>query len=262
MNTIQFYKYQGAGNDFVIIDNRKGQVDGNNTALVEHLCDRRFGIGGDGLMLLEDHPELDFTMRYFNSDGREASMCGNGGRCIAAFAVHRGIIKTPEKFSFMAVDGEHHAAYKEGIVNLKMVDVSTVKKEEAYTFLNTGSPHHVCFVDDVAQTDVYSEGKSIRYSDRYAPYGTNVNFVQFKDKNKITVRTYERGVEDETLACGTGVVASAISAYLFKPEYNEFDIEVMGGNLKVSFHPDQNGGFQDIWLEGPATFVFTGTIEA
>ncbi|MBS2212428.1 diaminopimelate epimerase [Carboxylicivirga mesophila] len=261
MKNIHFHKYQGAGNDFIIIDNRKGTFDGNDTTLIEHLCNRRFGIGGDGLMLLENHPIHDFTMRYFNSDGGEASMCGNGGRCIAAFAVHKGVVSNPDKFSFMAVDGEHLAQYKSGIVNLKMIDVNSVNEEDKFTFLNTGSPHHVCFVDDVTKTDVYNEGKNIRYSERYQPDGTNVNFVQFKTGNKIKVRTYERGVEDETLACGTGVVASAISAHLKKPSFSEFDIEVMGGKLKVCFEPDSEGGFKNVWLEGPATFVFEGTIE-
>ena len=261
MNKIDFFKYQGAGNDFVIIDNRQGQVNGDDINLINHLCDRRFGICGDGLMLLEKHQELDFTMRYFNSDGREASMCGNGGRCIAAFAVHAGIVGTPKTFAFMAVDGEHHASYKEGTVNLKMIDVNEVKQADGYTFLNTGSPHHVTFVSDVDAIDVYNEGRKIRYSELYAPEGTNANFVQFKEANSIKVRTYERGVEDETLACGTGVVASAISAHLIKPEYTAFDIKVMGGQLRVTFTPASNGSFKDVWLEGPATFVFKGSID-
>ncbi|MCG8582541.1 MAG: diaminopimelate epimerase [Bacteroidales bacterium] len=257
---IEFYKYQGAGNDFVIIDNRNEQFDADNFTLINKLCDRRFGIGGDGLMLLENHPEMDFTMRYFNADGREASMCGNGGRCIAAFAVHQGIVKTPDNFTFMAVDGEHHASYKDGVVNLKMIDVDTISINPESTFLDTGSPHHVQFVDRIDKTDVFSLGKATRYSEKYAPHGTNVNFVQFMSDNNIKVRTYERGVEDETLACGTGVVASAISAHLKKPEYKQFNIEVMGGNLKVSFESDHNQ-FTNIWLEGPAKFVFKGNIE-
>lgn len=261
MKNIHFYKYQGAGNDFIIIDNREGTFDADNKSLIEHMCNRRFGIGGDGLMLLENHAELDFTMRYFNSDGGEASMCGNGGRCIAAFAVHKGLVSNPDNFCFMAVDGEHLASYKEGVVNLKMIDVNIVNEDDTFTFLNTGSPHHVCFVDNVAKTDVYNEGKNIRYSGQYQPDGTNVNFVEFMQANKIKVRTYERGVEDETLACGTGVVASAISAHLKEPSFREFDIDVMGGKLKVCFEPDGEGGFKNIWLEGPATFVFEGVID-
>ncbi|WP_430814904.1 diaminopimelate epimerase [Carboxylicivirga sp. RSCT41] len=257
---IEFYKYQGAGNDFVIIDNRSAQFDGDNYSLINKLCDRRFGIGGDGLMLLENHPDMDFTMRYFNADGHEASMCGNGGRCIAAFAVHQGIVETPDNFTFMAVDGEHHASYKDGIVNLKMINVDTVSIKPDSTFLDTGSPHHVQFVDDIDKTDVFNLGKATRYSEAYAPDGTNVNFVQFKNENNIKVRTYERGVENETLACGTGVVASAISAHLKKPEFNQFNIEVLGGNLKVTFEV-LNEQFKNIWLEGPATFVFKGSIK-
>lgn len=261
MNEIHFYKYQGAGNDFVIIDNRDKRFDGDNIQLVNHLCDRRFGVGGDGLMLLENHDDLDFTMRYFNSDGKEASMCGNGGRCIAAFAVHIGAVTNPEHFTFMAVDGEHHASHKDGIVNLKMIDIESVKQEESNTFLNTGSPHHVTFVSDVDSIDVFNEGRKVRYSEHYSPDGTNVNFVEFKEGNSLKVRTYERGVENETLACGTGVVASALSAHLRKPQYNTFEIEVMGGHLKVEFTPLANGAFENVWLEGPATFVFEGNIK-
>jgi len=255
----KFYKYQGAGNDFVIIDNRDKSFDGSDSKRIEGMCDRRFGIGADGLMLLEDHKEHDFTMRYFNSDGLEASMCGNGGRCIAAFAVHIGVIKESKNFTFMAVDGLHHASYNNGIVTLKMIDVDTIIKTDNYTFLNTGSPHHVTFVEDTEATDVYTIGKSIRYSEAY-PDGTNVNFVQFMDKNTIRVRTYERGVENETLACGTGVVASAISAQQIKPDITDFNIKVKGGELRVFFTPN-NGKYKDIWLEGPAEFVFKGTIE-
>ncbi|MBK3516410.1 diaminopimelate epimerase [Carboxylicivirga marina] len=260
MSMIDFYKYQGTGNDFVIIDNRNNQFNGDDVSLINHLCDRHFGIGGDGLMLLESHPELDFTMRYFNSDGREASMCGNGGRCIAAFAVHMNVVKSPESFSFMAVDGEHHATYNDGIVNLKMISVNDIKKADNYTFMNTGSPHHVCFINDVDDVNVVQEGKEIRYSELYAPDGTNVNFVQFDSENQIKVRTYERGVEDETFACGTGVVASAISAHLLKPEYTHFKVDVLGGKLEVTMKPNEIG-FDDVWLKGPATFVFKGKIE-
>jgi len=256
---IKFYKYQGAGNDFVIIDNRDQSFDGSNTAKIAKICDRRFGVGADGLMLLEDHTEHDFTMRYFNNDGQEASMCGNGGRCISAFAVHQNIVKQADNFSFMAVDGVHYAAYNKGIVTLKMIDVDTINQGDNFTFLDTGSPHHVIFVKNVDAVDVYNEGKAIRYSDHY-PNGTNVNFVQFIDNKSIKVRTYERGVEDETLACGTGVVASAISAHLLKPEITDFDIDVPGGKLRVYF-TTTNRLFKDIWLEGPAKFVFDGHID-
>ena len=259
MKTISFSKYQGTGNDFVIVDNRNGDFDGENVKLINRLCDRKFGIGGDGLMLLESHSTLDFTMRYFNSDGHEASMCGNGGRCIAAFAVHQGVVKTPDRFAFMAVDGEHHASYKDDIVTLKMIDVDKITITDTHTFLDTGSPHHVKFIEDVKSVNVVDEGRSVRNSATYAPDGTNVNFVNFNDENEITVRTYERGVEDETLACGTGVVACAISAHLQKPHFSDFNINVMGGKLRVFFSAEDKT-FKNIWLEGPAKFVFSGTI--
>jgi diaminopimelate epimerase len=160
----------------------------------------------------------------------------------------------------MAVDGLHHASYNDGIVNLKMIDVDAYKQTDDATFMDTGSPHHVCFTDNVDQIDVVNDGRNIRYSETYQPSGTNVNFVEFKNDSSIKVRTYERGVEDETFACGTGVVASAISAHLLKPEVNDFDIEVLGGKLRVHFTPENNQ-FKDVWLEGPATFVFKGEVD-
>ena len=258
---IEFFKYQGTGNDFIIIDNRQLSFDSSNVKLVSFLCDRRFGIGGDGLMLLENHSKHDFTMRYFNSDGNEASMCGNGGRCIAAFAVEQGIISTPDNFSFMAVDGIHHAAYDNGIVSLKMIDVTTVDIQDNYTFLDTGSPHYVTFTNTINAINIVEEGKAIRYSDTFKPDGTNVNFVQLHEGNNISVRTYERGVEDETFSCGTGVVASAISAHLKKPDLSDFNINIKGGALRVHFTIEEPLIFKDIWLVGAATFVFKGQIQ-
>lgn len=258
---IDFYKYQGTGNDFVIVDNRSLTFDAENIELISFLCDRRFGVGGDGLMLLENHPDYDFTMRYFNSDGREASMCGNGGRCIAAFAVEQGIVTTPDNFSFMAVDGLHHASYEKGMVSLKMIDVDRVDIQEQYYFLDTGSPHYVTFISDLDKLDIVSEGKRVRYSETFQPSGTNVNFVQIEDQDTIRVRTYERGVEDETLSCGTGVVASAISAHLNTGGPTSFNIIAKGGQLKVHFQKTNDQSFKDIWLTGPATFVFKGQIE-
>jgi len=258
---IDFYKYQGTGNDFIIIDNRKLIFDSSNIKLVSFLCDRRFGIGGDGLMLLENHPEHSFTMRYFNSDGNEASMCGNGGRCIAAFAVEQKIIATPDNFTFMAVDGVHHAAYTNGIVSLKMIDVTEIDIQDEYNFLNTGSPHYVTFTNDVNDINILEKGSEVRYSDTFKPNGTNVNFVQLCDGNNISVRTYERGVEDETFSCGTGVVASAISAHLKKPSHTDFNIQIKGGTLRVHFKKEGPKFFKDIWLVGAATFVFKGQIQ-
>ncbi|MCU4175933.1 diaminopimelate epimerase [Carboxylicivirga sp. N1Y90] len=258
---IHFYKYQGTGNDFVIIDNRDKSFNGANTELVRFLCDRRFGVGGDGLMLLEEHDKYDFTMRYFNSDGNEASMCGNGGRCIAAFAVHQGIIKNTEHFSFMAIDGLHEASYSNNIVSIKMIDVNSIDKQKEYTFLNTGSPHYVEFTDDIDNLNVKEKGIKVRHSDTFKPDGTNANFVSFIKNDTLKVRTFERGVEDETLACGTGVVASAIAAYEKNKSVSDYKIKVLGGELRVSFETDDNNSYKNIWLEGPATFVFEGKIK-
>ncbi len=257
---INFRKYQGAGNDFIIIDNRNGKFDYQNTTLISFLCHRRFGIGADGLMLLENDPEYSFKMRYYNSDGKEASMCGNGGRCISAYAAETGVITYADHFIFNAVDGIHEASYKNGMVELKMQDVNSINiKENAY-FLNTGSPHHVTFVKDLAALNVFEEGKAIRYSNEYKAEGTNVNFVNILANNEIHVRTYERGVEDETLACGTGAVASAICTAIQLNEGNDFKIKVEGGDLRVSFDRVNNNHFTNIFLEGPATFVFEGSI--
>lgn len=256
-----FWKYQGAGNDFVVIDNRSLHFDSHNVQLVSFLCDRRFGVGADGLMLLENDETAEFKMRYYNSDGREASMCGNGGRCIAAFAVHQGIVKDANHFEFNAVDGLHEASYENGIVSLKMQDVTRVEKRPNGFYLNTGSPHHVEFVEDTSNVAVFEEGKTIRYSHLYAPGGTNVNFVAIQSENSIAVRTYERGVENETLACGTGVVASAISASLKLGKGQAFDVTVEGGKMKVTFERVDDHTFKNVWLIGPAAFVFKGEIQ-
>jgi len=254
-----FHKYHGAGNDFIIIDNRKLLFTASEE-IISKLCHRRFGIGADGLLLLEKSDDHDFSMRYFNSDGREGSMCGNGGRCIAAFAYQH--LKLNEKITFLAVDGIHQAEIlksENGItqVRLKMADVSQVQHGEGYYVLDTGSPHYVKFVENADETDVVAEGKSVRYSPLF-PHGTNVDFVEIKN-GKLYVRTYERGVEDETLSCGTGVTASAIAASFVSPA-NEYEITTRGGNLKVSFTREKEF-FSDVWLEGPAAFVYMGEIE-
>ncbi|TKG90490.1 diaminopimelate epimerase [Puteibacter caeruleilacunae] len=256
---VHFYKYQGAGNDFVIIDNRDKLFDGNNVELIEKLCDRRFGIGGDGLMLLEEDESSDFLMRYFNADGREASMCGNGGRCIVAFAHRLGLFN--QSTQFMAVDGLHDAIMcDDAIVDLKMIDVEDIEAGQGFYFMDTGSPHYVRIVNDISSIDVYNDGRAIRYNERFKEVGTNVNFVQIVD-GALTVYTYERGVEDETLACGTGITASAIAAAIVE-EKNEgtFPIKAKGGDLEVRFQKADEG-FNNIWLKGPATFVFEGDIE-
>jgi diaminopimelate epimerase len=258
---IRFSKYQGTGNDFIIIDNRSNGFPRDDRSLVARLCDRRFGIGADGLMLLQSADSgADFEMVYYNADGKESTMCGNGGRCIVAFAARLGLIR--EKTRFIAVDGMHDAEIQlPDYVKLKMIDVDLVEKNESFYFLNTGSPHYVTFVTEAAAIDVFQEGRKIRNNERFKEQGTNVNFVQDMG-NSIIVRTYERGVENETLSCGTGIVAAAISAYLNKSiEELSFHTPVSapGGKLAVSFC-HQNGKFTDVWLEGPAVFVFEGTI--
>jgi len=255
---IQFFKYQGAGNDFVVIDNRESVIDKNNNELINKLCDRRFGIGADGLMLLQNKDGYDFEMVYFNADGFEGTMCGNGGRCIVAFAHFLGIIK--EKTHFWAIDGEHEAeVINAEYVNLKMSNVNDVEINDDYYFLDTGSPHYVAFVKGIEELDVFNAGKAIRYNDRFKEKGTNVNFVE-EINNRLLVRTYERGVENETLACGTGITACAIAASVHYGKAKEcYDIKALGGELKVRYTQDGTSFF-NIWLEGPAVQVFEGRI--
>lgn len=256
---LQFYKYQGTGNDFILIDNRKNEIQ-LNTEQVKWLCDRRFGIGADGLMLLELEPGADFKMVYFNSDGNQSSMCGNGGRCITAFAKKMGLIN--DRTKFIAIDGVHEAVIHEGFVSLKMNDVKSIENNGDHYFLNTGSPHYVKFVDDVNSYNVFEEGKRIRNNERFAEEGTNVNFIE-KKEDSVFVRTYERGVEDETLSCGTGVTASALVAAISGASTgkNYCKISTLGGDLRVKFDKVLETNFYNIWLEGPAEFVFEGRIE-
>lgn len=255
-----FYKYQGTGNDFVIIDHRKEKwIEHKNTELINKICDRRFGIGADGLILLEEDEKLDFRMVYFNADGKESSMCGNGGRCILAFAKKLGIIN--EKSHFNAIDGIHEGNILGEEIQLKMGDVSNVRNiQEAYV-LNTGSPHYVKFVPDLDSLNIIEEGRKIRYSDTYKDDGINVNLVEVVS-NGIGVRTYERGVEWETLSCGTGVTACALAFHLFdnnESPSDEIKIQTKGGNLRVKFEYDPHSKiFTNIWLIGPAEFVFQG----
>lgn len=254
-----FYKYQGTGNDFVMIDNRQEWFDKKNTKQVAFLCDRRFGVGADGLILLENHPDLDFKMVYYNADGNESSMCGNGGRCIVAFAKQLGIIS--DKAAFEAIDGVHHAKIENGLVKLQMQDVNTVEKHADHVFLDTGSPHHVQFEAHIEDFDIKTKGAGIRYGAPYNEAGSNVNFVKKIADDVFAVRTYERGVEDETLSCGTGVTAVAI-AMDFLRETNHRDtitLQTQGGNLKVAFTKDGDI-YRNVWLIGPATFVYKGEI--
>lgn len=260
MTTIKFYKYQGVGNDFIIIDNRNLQFKVNNLGLVAHLCDRRFGIGADGLMLLQSSETADFEMLYYNADGKPGSMCGNGGRCIVAFAKRLGIIENETHFT--AMDGLHYATLKhEGNwVSLQMIDVDQIEKENDSYVLNTGSPHYVKIVDNLKDFDVYTNGKRIRNNSNYQQNGINVNFVQ-PENNGYFVRTYERGVENETLACGTGVTAVALAMAKKNNLLGDVvvPIRVLGGSLTIRMHAEKNK-FTNVFLEGPATFVFEGAI--
>lgn len=257
---LSFFKYQGTGNDFVIIENRDGRWDGLSKKAVSFLCDRRFGIGGDGLMLLNKHPNYDFEMKYFNADGGESTMCGNGGRCLVKFAYDSGIIRTVYKF--LAIDGPHEASVEnDGIVSLKMNDVPQVKHNGKNYILNTGSPHFVQLTDDVMRMDVYKKGREIRYSSEFEKEGINVNFVeQTEEPDKIIVRTYERGVEDETYSCGTGVTAAALISYHNDNGFNRVEVETKGGHLSVEFEKNGNA-YSNVWLCGPAKKVFEGSIE-
>lgn len=253
-----FHKYQGTGNDFIIIDNRNGDVSLSKQQ-VKFLCDRRFGIGADGLMLLNMKVGYDFEMIYFNSDGREGSMCGNGGRCLIKFASDAGIKR--EKYKFLAVDGVHDAEFdKNGWINLKMQDVDKIEHNRGDAILNTGSPHYIKPVQDIKGLNVYKEGRTIRNSREFANEGINVNFVEQKE-DSIAVRTYERGVEDETFSCGTGVTAAALVFAHNDKGFNRVDVETMGGKLAVEFDKIDDEHFENIWLCGPATFVFKGEIE-
>jgi len=263
---IEFYKYQGAGNDFIMIDDRELQFP-TSVELVNHLCDRRFGIGADGLILLRNYPDFDFEMVYFNSDGNLASMCGNGGRCTAAFAKQLGIKE--EEYYFMAVDGEHRAFIKDRLVSLQMKNVNQISKRGSDIVLDTGSPHYIRFVDQIKDMDVVKLAKEIRYNQEFKEKGINVNFVA-KDNakaNHITLRTYERGVEDETLACGTGVVASALAYFQEsndpkdEPTSHHIFVSAMGGELEVDFDYDPQNLYSNIWLTGPAELVFEGSYQ-
>ena len=258
--SIHFCKYQGTGNDFVLLDNRDHRYDGLTTEQIAFLCDRRFGIGADGLMLLEPAPGYDFRMVYYNSDGRESSMCGNGGRCIAAFARRLGVVGQTARF--LAVDGPHEALVLPAgdYVELKMSDAAWPALHGDHAVVDTGSPHYVRFCDELRELDVDGAGKAVRYSAEYTEKGINVNFLLPLGDGEFSLRTYERGVEAETLSCGTGATAAALSYYASgRTQAHRLTVHTEGGDLSVRFEPVE-GGFRDIWLCGPATFVFEGVL--
>jgi len=256
-----FYKYQGAGNDFILIDNQLQQFDHHQPELIARLCDRRFGIGGDGIMFLQVKEAFDFEMVYYNADGKPSSMCGNGGRCIVAFARFLGLIE--KETTFLAVDGPHYAKISESgdWVSLQMINVDTINRDGDAFVLNTGSPHYVALAENLEHKNVYQDGFVIRNNPVYQQDGININFVE-PVKDGYFVRTFERGVEDETYACGTGVTAVALAMAKHKNQTGTVftPIKVLGGDLSVKFN--YNGTvFTDIFLEGPAKQVFSGEIE-
>ncbi|MEQ8365023.1 MAG: diaminopimelate epimerase [Cyclobacteriaceae bacterium] len=253
---LHFHKYQGTGNDFILIDDRNMQFPIDKLEIISQLCDRKFGIGADGFMLIRPHETVDFTMIFFNPDGSK-SLCGNGSRCAMAFATHLGIVG--KQMAFETTDGIHDGYYKDGLYHFQLFDVNEIIRSDETYFINTGSPHHVQIVQNVQSCDVVVEGKKIRYSSKYEPAGTNVNFIQ-KKVDSIDVRTYERGVENETLSCGTGVTACAIVAALENYQ-SPIKVETQGGNLQVSFTKVDDTHFKDIYLAGPAEKVFEGDIE-
>ncbi len=258
--TFHFYKYQGTGNDFILADNRKNEYQ-LTTEQIHHLCDRRFGIGADGLMFLQEKNGFDFEMKYYNADGREGSMCGNGGRCMTKFAYQLGIHR--ELYRFVASDGVHEAEIDmDGIVSLKMRDVKSIRRFHSDFILDTGSPHYIKMVTNVADIDVYKKGSEIRHSREFEEEGINVNFVeQLREADKISVRTYERGVEDETFSCGTGVTAAALVCYHNENGYNDVEVKTLGGILTVEFDRIDDNKYENIWLCGPAEKVYEGAVE-
>lgn len=257
---IDFYKYHGTGNDFILIDNRENKIVDYNPAIISKVCNRHTGIGADGLMLLELHDEYNFRMVYFNSDGKQSSMCGNGGRCIVAFANHLQIIKN--ECTFEAIDGIHHAKVDGNTIHLQMIDVKNILTQNADYEIYTGSPHYVRFEENTPELNVNEEGKKIRNSEVYKIEGINVNFVKQLSSNEIFVRTFERGVENETLSCGTGVTACALANAIKNGSKGSINqkVNTPGGTLNVNFEFD-NYQAKNVWLLGPAVFVFKGEID-
>jgi diaminopimelate epimerase len=255
---LHFYKYQGTGNDFILLDGREKMPELSENQIAA-MCNRRFGIGGDGLMILRHYPGYDFEMKYYNADGREGSMCGNGGRCIVRFAYHLGIHR--DNYHFLAPDGEHEADIDiNGMVRLKMNDVNAVKQHSGDFILNTGSPHYIKYVNDIREYDVPHEGYTIRNSAPFVREGINVNFVETVNDHTIFVRTFERGVEAETWSCGTGVTAAALVSAHNETGFNQVDVETLGGMLSVEYDRVSEGEYRNIWLIGPAEYVFEGHI--
>jgi diaminopimelate epimerase len=257
--TLSFFKYQGTGNDFIILDNRDGETNFLTAEIVQQLCHRKFGIGADGLMLMNSHEQYDFEMIYYNADGKKSTMCGNGGRCMVKFAFDLGTHKYT--YTFLAIDGLHEAEIEiNGDVKLRMNDVKEVVCEKGHYILNTGSPHFIKPTENLENINVSKSGNEIRFSKQFENEGINVNFVESLDDDAIFVRTYERGVEDETLSCGTGVTAAALIFAHNERGFNRVEVKTLGGHLSVEFNKIDDQHFNNIWLCGPATFVYKGEI--
>jgi diaminopimelate epimerase len=253
---IDFSKYQGTGNDFVVIDNRSGGISLNKEQIIA-ICDRRFGVGSDGIILIEKDHSADFYMNFYNPDGSQ-SFCGNGSRCAVKFASQ--FLQATDLIKFRAIDGWHEARINGHDINIRMKDINTIEVIDGHTFfIQTGSPHHIIYQNNIGEVDLVKEARKIRYSEKYGADGVNVNYVQ-PNGNELLVRTYERGVEDETYSCGTGVTAVALSFGFLHPEFASVQVATKGGVLKVGFKNNGKGNFTDIWLSGPATFVFEGKI--
>ena len=253
-----FYKSHGAGNDFILFDNRLGDFNLDQAAIVR-LCDRRFGVGADGLMTLNQSSDSDFHLDYYNADGSLGSLCGNGSRCAVALAHQLQMIG--EETQFSAADGIHTARLDphKNLVALDMHDVKTIQDRKESIFLDTGSPHDIRLVDQLNDLDVEHLGRQLR-EDIYGPEGANINFIEQKSSNTFAIRTYERGVEAETLACGTGAVAAAIAMhYSQKTSATSLELDALGGTLHISFNPTAEG-YTDVVLTGPAAFVFKGDL--
>ncbi len=253
---IPFVKYQGTGNDFVLVDNRDQQFVLGKDAIVK-ICDRKFGVGSDGVIFLENAGDTDFYMNFYNPDGSQ-SFCGNGSRCAVNFARSLGISKNLGRFN--AIDGEHGFTVNDELVKIHMKDVQEISREGENFILNTGSPHYVIYKDEIQMLDILHHAREIRYSEKFKEQGINVNFVKEHD-HMIDMRTYERGVEDETLSCGTGVTAAALTYGYKHPEAKKLSVMTRGGELEVHFTNQGSGRFSDIWLCGPAEFVFKGEID-
>ncbi len=254
MSTFSFYKYQGTGNDFVLIDNRTKHFEGQNRKLIVQLCDRKFGIGSDGLILIQHSTEADFEMVFFNPDG-STSFCGNGSRCAVAFAHRLGLIG--DSCTFKAIDGLHSARIMDTEVEISIRDVSFSEVVSPPHFIHTGSPHYVAYVDKLDTFPLLEKARAIRYSAPFAEKGTNVNFVEIQS-DRIRVRTYERGVEDETLSCGSGVTACALSFAIATQHPSPCRVETRGGLLQVFYQSSNYRDFTGIFLRGPAEAVFKG----